>query len=197
MIQLESKSTIERLDIALSKIKDPTFLLNKGRGNEVNYYIFDYPARDELTVREWIKFAKGKNQQSSDGFHIVEFDLYDIMIDTLEEKGFMEKCFEFEKKYGIDHIVNAIGRMLRLSEDSGGILMNYIKDNTPENAIVFLTGIGKCYPFIRSHKVLNNLHQIFDESPVILFFPGEYDGQELRLFGSMKDDNYYRAFRLV
>jgi hypothetical protein len=30
-----------------------------------------------------------------------------------------------------------------------------------------------------------------------MFFPGEYSGQELRLFGTIKDDNYYRAFRLV
>ncbi len=29
-----------------------------------------------------------------------------------------------------------------------------------------------------------------------MFFPGEYTS-ELRLFGEIKDDNYYRAFRLI
>ena len=32
---------------------------------------------------------------------------------------------------------------------------------------------------------------------VVLFFPGTYDEQSLILFDELKDDNYYRAFRLV
>ena len=44
---------------------------------------------------------------------------------------------------------------------------------------------------MRSHTVLNNLHQVIDNVPVVLFYPGNYDGQELVLFGEIKDDNYY------
>lgn len=77
------------------------------------------------------------------------------------------------------------------------LIVQYIKEHTPENAIVFLTGIGKCYPILRSHKVLNNLHQAFVRCPVVMFFPGTYNEQELILFNEIKDDNYYRAFRLV
>ena len=76
-------------------------------------------------------------------------------------------------------------------------IINYIINNTPENSVVFLTGIGKCYPVLRSHKVLNNLHQKFLTAPVILFFPGTYNEQELILFNEIKDDNYYRAFKLI
>ena len=65
--------------------------------------------------------------------------------------------------------------------------------------MVFLTGVGKIYPILRSHKILNNLHQVVDNVPVVMFYPGKYDGQELILFGDKeaKDDNYYRAFQLV
>lgn len=38
---------------------------------------------------------------------------------------------------------------------------------------------------------------MIDNVPVVLFYPGNYDGQELVLFGEIKDDNYYRAFKLV
>ena len=31
----------------------------------------------------------------------------------------------------------------------------------------------------------------------VMFFPGTYNEQELILFNEIKDDNYYRAFRLV
>ena len=65
------------------------------------------------------------------------------------------------------------------------------------NANVYLlTGIGQVFPFIRSHNVLNNLQNIAKEAPTIAFFPGDYNGHTLNLFGLLKDDNYYRAFNI-
>ena len=75
--------------------------------------------------------------------------------------------------------------------------MEYIKDRVNGRDIVFLTGIGKVWPIIRSHTILNSLHSIIEDVPLVMFFPGEYDGLELKLFSEIKDDNYYRAFQLV
>ena len=86
--------------------------------------------------------------------------------------------------------------MLRITAKDS-MIVSHIEKNTPEKSIVFLTGIGKCYPILRAHTVLNNLHQVIDHVPVVLFYPGKYDGQELMLFSEIKDDNYYRAFQLV
>ncbi|GHV28825.1 hypothetical protein FACS1894167_06890 [Synergistales bacterium] len=185
-----------RLEDAAKKIRETSFRRNKGLGNEVGYYIFDYPAALELTVREWVRYLQGKISIAVDGFELIVFDLYDIMVSLLEKEDFMEQCFKFEQKHGMDHIIKSIGRMLRLSDDAG-LIVEYIRERTPENSVVFLTGVGKCYPILRSHKVMNNLHQILDSVPVVMLYPGKYDGQELVLFGSVKDDNYYRAFRLV
>lgn len=186
----------ERLDRAEAIIKKPSFRENKGLGNEVGYYIFDYPAEQELQVRERIAYMKRKNEQSADEYRIVEFDLYNIIIDILQQKGYLEKCFEFEKKRGFDRITKAVGNMLRITAKDS-MIVSHIEKNTPEKSIVFLTGIGKCYPILRAHTVLNNLHQVIDHVPVVLFYPGKYDGQELMLFSEIKDDNYYRAFQLV
>lgn len=186
----------ERLDKAERMIKMPGFRQNKGLGNEVGYYVFDYPAEQELIVRERIEYLKAKNAKSGDGFELVVFDLYDIVIDILEREGFMEQCFQFEKKKGMDRIVKAVGNLLQIDNEAG-MIVQYIQEHTPEEAVIFLTGIGKCYPLLRSHKVLNNLHQVIDRVPVVMFYPGKYDGQELVLFSKIKDDNYYRAFRLV
>lgn len=190
-------NTLEkRLDEAEKMLQKPSFRQNKGLGNEVGYYIFDYPAEQELLVRERVEYIRKKNEQSDDEYSIVVFDLYDIVIEILKEKGYMEKCYEFEKKRGLERITKAIGNMLRItSKDS--LIINYIKERTPEKTIIFLTGIGKCYPILRSHTILNNLHMVIDKVPVVMFYPGKYDGQELILFGEIKDDNYYRAFKLV
>lgn len=186
----------ERLDAAERVIKTESFRQNKGLGNEVGYYVFDYPAEKELVVRERIEYMKCKNSKGTDGFELVVFDLYDIIIDILEKEGFMEQCFKFEKKKGMDRIVKAVGNLLQINDDSS-MIVKHIQEHTPKDAVVFLVGIGKCYPILRSHKVLNNLHQAIDRVPVVLFYPGKYDGQELVLFSVIKDDNYYRAFKLV
>lgn len=186
----------QRLNKAEEVIKQPSFRQNKGLGNEVGYYVFDYPAEQELLVRERINYIVNKNKSATDGFQVVVFDLYDIIIDILKSKGYLEKCFEFEKTKGFYKITKSVGNMLRISADDS-LIVQHIKENTPEKSVVFLTGVGKCYPILRSHKVLNNLHQVIDNVPVVMFYPGKYDGQELILFSEIKDDNYYRAFKLV
>lgn len=185
-----------RLDEMEAAIRKPSFRQSSGRANEVNYWVFDYPPERELEVRERIEYLRNKNQSGTDGFELVVFDLYDIIIDFLERKGFMEKCYGFERKAGIARITKAVNNSLKVNDDDS-VIVQYIKDHTSENAVVFLIGIGKCYPILRSHKVLNNLHQAFVRVPVVMFFPGTYNEQELILFNEIKDDNYYRAFRLV
>ena len=186
----------DRLDQMEEAIHKPSFRQSSGKANEVNYWVFDYPPERELEVRDRIAYMKNKNQKGSEGFSLVVFDLYDIIMDYLEENDFLEQCYRFEKKRGIERITRAVNNAMKINDDDS-VIVQHIKEHTPENAIVFLTGIGKCYPILRSHKVLNNLHQAFLRMPVVLFFPGVYDEQELILFNEIKDDNYYRAFRLV
>lgn len=186
----------DRLDRAEEIIKKPSFRQNKGLGNEVGYYIFDYPAGKELLIRERVEYIHQKNEGAIDGFRIVVFDLYDIIINTLKEKGYLEKCFSFEKTKGFERIIKAVGNTLRVTS-ADSLIVNHIREHTPDNSVVFLIGIGKCYPILRSHSILNNLHQVIDDVPVVMFYPGKYNGQELVLFGEIKDDNYYRAFKLV
>lgn len=186
----------ERLALAESKMRQPKFRQNKGLGNEVGYYIFDYAPEDELAVRQWVDYIRRKYEERPEGFQVLVFDLYDIMIDILQQKGFLEKCYEFEQKRGFDRIVRAIGNTLRITA-ADSLMLGYIRDRKEPDSILLLTGVGKCYPILRSHTILNNLHQVIDDVPVVMFYPGKYSGQDLLLFGEIKDDNYYRAFKLV
>jgi hypothetical protein len=193
MRNLESR--LNELEV---KIKQPNFRMNKGLGNEVGYYVFDYPAEHELTVRERVYYLSSKYEKNVHDFKLVVFDLYDIIIDLLIQEDFLEICEEFEKTKGLQEITRAVNEILRMEEDNqSNEILAHIKNNTPKDSIVFLIGVGKCFPFLRSHKILNNLHQFIDDVPVVMFFPGKYDGQTLRLFSEIKDNNYYRAFKLV
>lgn len=186
----------ERLDKIWDRISDPDFLANRGVANEVRYYVFDYEPCDELIIRDKIKALKKQNNPEADGFQIVEYDLYEMVIGILEEKGYIDKCIKFEEQKGMDYLYTAVTKMLRLTNDDN-LIVNRILENTPDNAVVFLTGVGKVFPFVRSHNVLNNLHQVLDSVPVVMFYPGTWNGQSLSLFGTITDGNYYRAFPLI
>jgi hypothetical protein len=190
------KTIYQRLDEIIQRITKESFRENTGLGNEIGYYIFDYEPRYEMLVREHVRFLKQKINDGDYGFYIKEFDLYEIMLELLETKGYLEKNFKMEQVKGSEFVFNATKKALRLTE-KGDLIIQYIKDRVVKGDVVFITGVGKVWPIIRSHTVLNNLHQVLDEVPVIMFFPGVYDGLELVLFEEIKDDNYYRAFKLV
>jgi len=186
----------DRLDAIWTRISSKEFLENKGVANEVRYYVFDYEACDEQIMRQKIKDLIARNNPEADGFRIVEYDIYKLILSILEERGYVDKCIRFEKEKGREYLYNAISKLLRLTTDNN-LIVNRIMENTPDNSVVFLTGIGKVYPFVRAHNVLNNLHQVFDKVPVVMFYPGNWNGQSLSLFGTISDGNYYRAFPLI
>lgn len=186
----------ERLNKILPKLQEKSFRENKGLGNEIGFYIFDYEPKDELLVREHIKFLKQKINSDDSQPTIKEFDLYEIILDVLDKKGYLKKVFKMEKQKGTEYIINAIKKTLRLTQKND-LVVDYIRKRVDKDDIVFLTGVGRAWPIIRSHTVLNTLHSVLDYVPLVMFFPGKYDGLELRLFNEIKDDNYYRAFPLV
>lgn len=190
------KTLDEKLREIEKVISDENFRKNKGLSNEVGYYIFDYPAEEELKVRNYLENLKRRNTENPQGYELKIYDVYDIMIDLIEEEGLLEDCIEMEENEGLDYLISAVNDILRIDYDDN-YFNTYIEENTPDNSVVFITGVGKIFPFVRSHGILNKLHLIFDRAPVVLFYPGKYDGQSLMLFSEFKDDNYYRAFPLI
>jgi hypothetical protein len=188
----------ERLNRIEQVITEQSFRENKGLGNEVGYYVFDYNPREEINVRNHIAYLKDRINGGNKDFKIVEFDLFHLMIEVLEEEGYLEDFFGLEKENGFFDMAENLVETLGLDETNElNLIISKILQNDLTDTVIFLTGVGKCHPIIASHNILNNLHQVLDTVPVVLFYPGEYSGQDLKLFGTMDSHNYYRAFRLV
>jgi hypothetical protein len=192
---------MEEIDEKLNKIereiKKESFRKDKGLGNEIGYYIFDYEPKYELKVREHVNFLKNKINNKNHDFEIIEFDLYEIIINILRKKKYLNKTFDLEEKKGLLKTHQAISKLLQLNKENNNLIVNHMKNRVSKNSIVFITGVGKSFPILRSHDVLNNLHQHIDKNPVLMFFPGKYTGNEFILFGTIRDNNYYRAFPLI
>lgn len=184
----------ERLNKILDRITSAEFLSNAGLGNEIGFYIFDYPPEAELEVRQHVQFVLEKASRRKPELRIAHVNLFQLLVEYLQERGLLEKALAMQKEKGDEAMFKALKGPLHEEK----IAKIFAKAAQPESHdFVFMTGVGNAYPLLRSHTLLNNLHPLMGGTPLVVFYPGSYDGQGLSLFGKMKDNNYYRAFRLV
>jgi len=182
----------KRLDKIKEKISDDSFIEGRGLGNEISFYIFDYDPKHELIVRDEINSLKRMFGRENSNRRIIEFDLYKMFLTIAKEKRIYDQIFDMEREKGNEFLFDALSEFA-----NSDIFLDKIEDKINDHNVVFITGVGKIYPIVRSHTILNRLQERIDRIPVIMFYPGKYDGQSLNLFGKFTDDNYYRAFQLI
>ncbi len=182
----------EKFKNLYSKMTTDTFLSRSSLGGEIPFWISPYNPEQELEISKSIKSLKKKLE--TNGLVILELNLFDITIQLLNEQLGEGEIFNLENDMDKDEFKSAIQSVLDINE----VFMPYLKNliERSKAQIYFITGVGSCYPFLRSHNILNNLQNIAKESPTVMFFPGNYTGTSLELFGLLKDDNYYRAFNI-
>ena len=183
---------VEKFEHLFRVISSKGFLNKESLGGEIPFFISAYNITQELKIKNAIKGLK--NKLETHGIPVSEINLYDLTCEIIDSKGGYEKMFKVEKSRTKDKFLRALQSSLNIHE----VLMPKIKEkiDAAEAKVYFLTGIGLVYPFIRSHNVLNNLQNVAKDAPTVIFFPGEYNGHSLNLFGLLKDDNYYRAFNI-
>jgi hypothetical protein len=183
----------QRLKALVTELQSPRLLKNQGNGNEIGYYIFDYDAEHEPIVQQFISELQPKLAVSQPPLNAVEINLYRVILKILEDRNLLQRAFDLEAKKGNNDLAKTIKPMVRPEK-----VVEKIQELVQGSEdLIFITGVGASWPMMRSHTILNNLHPVLDRTPVVMFFPGSYDGQELRLFDTFKDDNYYRAFPLI
>jgi hypothetical protein len=174
------------------------FLQMEGLGNEVPFFIFPYPAEDALAVAQIKKRIKNKLDQK--GIRVREINLYDLSAEILKDRGVWERVLAAEPDQDKADFRELLQGMLDPQLHLAPSIRARIEDGDFD--ILFLTGIGEVFPYIRSHNVLNNLQSVVTGKPMLMFFPGRYEqsdtlGSSLVLFGRLKDDQYYRAKNIL
>lgn len=184
----------ERLNKILPRLESKEFLENSGLGNEIGFYIFDYPAEDELAVREHIKVILAQLAKKRPDLRVRHLNLFELIVNYLKERNLLDRAFTLQQQKGDDALKKALAAPLNESK----VAQAFVDEAKPDEAdMVIMTGVGSTWPLLRSHTLLNNLHALMEKTPLVMFYPGVYDGQGLNLFGCLEDRNYYRAFRLV
>ena len=185
----------ERLNRILPRITSDDFLQSKGLGNEIGFWIFDYPPERELEMRAFIDEvilpAMGKRTPPI-RFHNV--NLFELVISLLQERGLLDKVMQMQAEKGNDAVAAPLRSVLKEDKLAQRIAQQV---NLDEVDLLMLTGVGAAYPMLRTNTLLSALHPVMENTPLLMFYPGRYDGFSLSLFNKLADDHYYRAFRLV
>lgn len=195
MTQTSLTQQEEHLFVVLSGKR---FLRMEGLSNEIPFFIYPYPPEDALEVANSKK--RIKNRLGNAGIRVREVNLYDLTVEILKERGVWERVLAAEPDTDKVEFREMLQGMLDPQIHIAPAIRSKIDDGDFD--IVFLSGIGEVFPYIRSHNVLNNLQSVVTGKPMLMFFPGRYEqsdtvGSSLVLFGRLKDDQYYRAKNIL
>lgn len=186
----------------LAVLSSKRFLRMEGLGNEIPFFIWAYPPQQEIEVQE----ATGRilsALRSEHGLNVLAVDLFDLSVTLLEERGrgLLDRLEDLEPTRSRADFCRDLQRMLDPEQHIVPAIKQQI-DAEADLDVLVLTGIGRVFPFVRSHNILNNLQRVVTRMPVLTLFPGEYrqsatTGSSLVLFDRLTDDQYYRAKNIM
>ena len=180
-----------RLSQIQSRINEDRFLKNNGSGNEIGFWIFDYPAQCELQVREHLKYLL-RHLEKDHKFACL--NVFQIIIDMLNERGLFERVCQQEVKVGTETLKKQLAGPLNQKKIADFIAK---KVDLAAQDFVILTGMGNAWPLVRGHELMSALQDVMGFTPLLMFYPGTYSGYNLSPLTDTGSQNYYSAVRLV
>jgi len=194
---MQQQSLQARFDHLLALIGSERFLKKEGLGNEVPFFICPYPASEAVEFERMIAGLRKQLEQS--GVATLEINLYDLAIEMLKQRSAWERILEKEPTIAKSQLRELLQGLL--DTETHLIPAMTEKMSAKPFDVLFITGVGEVFPYIRSHNVLNNLQSKAKDNPTVMFYPGRYAqslelGASLDLFSRLHDDNYYRAFNI-
>ncbi len=180
----------ERLDSLRELIQSQEFLEGKGLANEVNIHIFCYDPTDEMTIRHFVSQLVADQSLSC---RLIEYNLYKTFLSICDDKRITKAIPPLEEKKGKDFILK---QLKCLASNTVFISKMQYEPHEPGD-VILITGIGEAFPFIRVHSLLDAMQPHFSDVPILVMYPGTFDGRNVTLFNKLKPNPYYRAFNVV
>lgn len=187
-----------RFEHLLKVLTSKRFLKMQGLNNEIPFFIFPYKPQEQVEIEKMGKQLINKLAES--GITVLKVNLYDLAIEIMKKKGIWDVFINQEEEFSKQELLEDLQGSL--SPENNIIPAIEQKVRGSQFDILFITGVGEVFPYIRSHTILNNLQSKIKDRPTLMWFPGEYtyndkDGSSLDLFGILHDDRYYRAFNIL
>ena len=181
------------------KLSDERFLTRCGlERNELPFFISAHHATLQSRVDALVPdlVTRLRNQ----GVQVMHVDLYSLTEDELKRRGIWDRLLEKEPALPKQRFFETLQNVTDPKECIVRQIAERIEAHPPQ--LILITGVGLVFPYLRSHRVLENIQTVTKQTPTVLFFPGDYTwvdgkGSYLKLFGILPDDRYYRAHNIA
>lgn len=179
-------------------IRSAPFLTRQGLSNELPFFISAHHASLQSQVTTLVPLLV--KRLSNHGISVLHLNLYDLVVDLLHASGRWPRILDREKDISKDRFFETMRNVTSPKDHLNPLIKQRLAES--ECQVLLLDGVGLVFPYLRSHSVLENLQTVTKQTPTILFFPGDYSvadgkGCYLKLFGTLPDDRYYRAFNIT
>ena len=181
---------MERLDDLRALIQTSDFLEGKGLSNEVNIRIFCYDPKEEMAVRH---FTDKLMTDQTLNCHLIEYNLYKVFLSICDDKRITDRVAQLEEKKGREFVLDQLKKM---ASNTAFIEKMKYEPHEPGD-VILLTGVGEAIPFIRVHALLDAMQPHFTDVPILVMYPGTFDGRYVKLFDKLEPNAYYRAFNVL
>ena len=96
-----------RLNQIIPRITSDEFLNNSGLGNEIAFYIFDYPPEQELEIRKHIQFVLSYLKKNRPDLKVKHINLFSLLVDYLKSRNLLERALQIQKNKGDRELLKA------------------------------------------------------------------------------------------
>lgn len=188
-------------------LNSPEFQNVKNGNIFYNYYIYQYPAQKEYEMRRQLVVFKQNLERPTSFVNAMLLDLFQVFCDYLKKETFgSESLFDVtleDDKTQPDMVTAEL-----TNEANSDNFISYVHDRIDEylrindglnKPYIFIYGIGKMFPYLRTNVFLTRYEKYNDTSryKIILFYPGHQEGNSFSLFDTLEDAHTYRATLLV
>ena len=184
---------MEDVEVRLDKLKyliqQSDFLEGKGLSNKVNIRIFCYEPKEEMIIRHFLKQIKNDSLNCN----VISYDLYEVFLEICKDKRILDRIPALEEKRGKEFI----RKQFEKSCDAKTFASKMQYEDHKIGDVIVLSGIGKVFPFMRVHSLLEAMQPLFNDVPIVVLYPGDFDGHYVKLFNKLKANEYYRAFKSI
>lgn len=162
----ERRKIAQQRQYLLDKLSSGEVLKSASSLTAPSSFIVPYDPADAIAADE-VRHGLVSDLRAK-GVRVVDINVYDVALSVLDSEGIYEGLVDIEPEVSKPEFTDALKDAVDVERE----LIPRIKKAAADNDLLFLSGVGECYPFVRTHRLLENLTV---PMPVVTFFPGKYE----------------------
>ena len=167
-------------------------------------YMYMYNAEKEYEIDAEILDIKNRLHRPTNYLDVIVLDIYEEFIMYLKQEKFAKSnkfdfynAHENKKPEAVNKSLFKDAYDTRFLEFLNNKIQAHLKiEDSFQRSYVFIKGFGNSFPYIRASRFFNNFEKYVKGYKLIMFYPGEAK-EYYSLFGLLKDENLYRAIKLI